>query len=70
MAYNKPDLLLKGGATYTMLETGNNNKNDWRNAILNEYQGLSNWNTFKNGWTARTEDLLELYFDKDYVKDH
>lgn len=70
MAYNRPDLLKEGGATYTMLETGNNNRKDWRDAILKEYQGLSNWGTYGNGWTARLDDLLELYFDKDYRKDY
>lgn len=67
LAYNKPVLVFEGGAIYNLLSEGNNNRDDWRTAILNYYQSLSDWDKFHESWTNRTEDFLECYFDGEYV---
>ncbi len=70
MAYNRPNFFSDGGAVNAMLASKNDNIDDWRNALLNEYKSTKNWDIYKNGWTNRVEDQLELYFKGDYVKNH
>lgn len=70
MAYNRPALFDKGGAVYELLSENNTNINDWRDALIAEYKTLKNWNTYKDGWTHRIDDELELYFYNDYKRTH
>lgn len=69
-AYNRMALFNEGGAVYNMIDSNNSKFADWREALLEEYKGLSNWNKFGNGWTNRIEDELELYFYGDYNRTH
>lgn len=68
--YNRPALASKGHALDTLIKKNNHNKKDWRTTITNEYKGLAKWNQFGKGWCNRIEDELELYFDKDYLRNH
>ncbi len=70
MAYNRPSILNDGHAVGDLLKTGNMNPEDWRNAMINEYQGLKNWNKYGNGWTNRIDDELECFFQGDYKRNH
>lgn len=68
--YNRPALAKEGHALDTLIKNNNRNKDNWRTTLINEYKGLKNWNTYGKGWSNRIEDELELYFDKDYVRNH
>lgn len=68
--YNRPALAKEGHALDTLIKNNNRNKDDWRTTLINEYKGLKNWKTYGKGWSNRIEDELELYFDKDYVRNH
>lgn len=68
--YNRPALVRDGHALDTLIKNNNRNKDDWRTTLINEYKGLTGWNTFGKGWSNRIEDELELYFDNDYVRNH
>ena len=68
--YNRPALANKGHALDTLIKNNNHNKKDWRKKIIDEYKGLKQWNQYGRGWCNRIEDELELYFDKDYVRNH
>ena len=70
MAYNRPSILNDGHAVGDLLKAGNMNPEDWRNAMINEYQGLKNWNKYGNGWTNRIDDELECFFQGDYKRNH
>ncbi|MDY3795267.1 MAG: hypothetical protein SOZ81_00930 [Agathobacter sp.] len=70
MAYNRPAILSDGHAVGDLLKSGNMNQSDWRNAMIEEYKGLKNWDKYGNGWTNRIDDELECFFDGDYKRNH
>jgi|GEM_PF-7086471 len=70
LAYNRPALFNEGGAVNKLLSTNNDNKSDWRDAIISEYKTLNQWEKYGKGWSNRLEDTLELYFDEDYTRTH
>ncbi len=68
MAYNRLKLFEDGGTIDTLLAEKNNNKEEWRIAILEEYKGLKDWGKYGNGWTNRIDEQLELFFEGDYIR--
>ena len=34
------------------------------------YKTLGNYSVFGNGWSNRTLDTVEIFFDKDYNRNH
>ena len=68
MAYNRPKLFEDGGTIDILLAAKNNNREDWKIAILEEYKELKNWEKYKNGWTNRLDEQLDLFFEGDYIR--
>ena len=71
--YNRPVLGAAGGTFEKLIESGNQDYEHWLSTILNDYEeGVSaqKWTDYHEGWSNRTEDELELYFDGDYERTH
>ncbi|RKM63201.1 hypothetical protein D6856_03500 [Butyrivibrio sp. XB500-5] len=68
--YNRPLLAKEGQALDVFLKQEGGSKEDFEQIVLSEYQGLGSWDKYGDGWTNRTYDESELYFDGDYERTH
>lgn len=48
----------------------NISREEARGEMLNYFKKLKKWDKFKDGWTKRVDDVLDVWFDGDYERDY